>query len=301
MSRVRRILRTVALAVVLGVTALAVPDAASPPEQVVAVRMQHAQGVDPTPGVVWILAIGSDARPGQDMRRSRGDAIQMVGLNPRTGAATAIGVPRDSWVSIPGHGVEKINSALYFGGPQLMGRTVGNLVGIQPDYVIVSRFKFFEQMINDIGGITVRNPRRFSDPYLRPKGFRAGRIKVDGYGAMGFARIRKSLGRGDFDRSANQQRVLRGIHDTIRAKAERPGFIEKSVLTVLRHTATDLSPAEVFRLAQVIAQIERRRVTTCVLNGAIGRAGSQSVVFVDKGQARRLGRDARRDAVISRC
>lgn len=169
MSGLRRALRTAALVLILGVTALVVPDGAAPPEQVVAVKMHQARGIDATPGVVWILAIGSDARPGQDMRRSRGDAIQMVGLNPRTGAATAIGVPRDSWVSIPGHGVEKINSSLYFGGPQLMGRTVGNLIGFQPDYVLVTRFRFFEQMINDIGGITVRNPRRFSDPYLRPR------------------------------------------------------------------------------------------------------------------------------------
>lgn len=299
--RARRVARTVVLALMLGLTALTLPDSTPQPEQVIAVRMKHAEGVDPTPGVVWILGIGSDARPGQDMNRSRGDAIQLVGLNTRTGAATAIGVPRDSWVPIPGHGREKINSALYFGGPRLMGRTVGNLVGVQPDYVVVTRFKYFEQMINDIGGIHVRNPRRFTDPYLRPKGFPQGKIKVDGYGALGFARIRKNLAGGDFDRSANQQRVLRGIQGTVAAKAERPGFIEKSVLSVLRHTSTNMRPAEVFRLAQVVAQVDRSRITHCVLSGRIGSVGAQSVVFPNVPQAKRLGRDARRDAVISRC
>lgn len=301
MSRFTRLTRTLTLAVLLGVLALVVPDSDSPPPQVVAVRMQHADGVDPTPGVVWILAVGSDARPGQDMTRSRGDALQLIGLDPRTGAATAIGVPRDSWVDIPGHGSEKINSALYFGGPRLMGEAIGRMIGVQPDYVVVTRFKFFEQMINDIGGIEVRNPRAFSDPYLRPKGFPAGRLKVDGYGAMGFARIRKSLAGGDFDRSANQQRVLRGIQSAIAARADRPGYMERAVLTVLEHTSTDLPPAEIYRLAQVVAQIDRRQITTCVVRGRIGTVGSQSVVFADLGQAKRLGADARKDAVLSGC
>ena len=50
---------------------------------------------------------------------------------------------------------------------------------------------------------------------------------------MAFSRVRKSLPGGDFDRSANQQRTLRGIHAKIRANADRPGFIERGVMTVL--------------------------------------------------------------------
>ena len=51
---------------------------------------------------------------------------------------------------------------------------------------------------------------------------------------MAFSRIRHDLPGGDFDRSANQQRVLRGIQGAIRAQADEPGFIERGVLTVLR-------------------------------------------------------------------
>ena len=56
------------------------------------------------------------------MTRSRGDALQLIGMNVKTGAASAIGVPRDSWVDIPGYGSNKINAALYFGGPQAARR-----------------------------------------------------------------------------------------------------------------------------------------------------------------------------------
>ena len=106
-------------------------------------KIQHASGVDLTPDVVWILAVGSDARPGEDMTHTRGDALQLIGINTVTGAAAAIGVPRDSWVPIPGVGSNRINASLYYGGPQLLGQTVGDLVGIQPDYVFVTRFPFF--------------------------------------------------------------------------------------------------------------------------------------------------------------
>lgn len=301
MSRLRRTVRLVTIGLVLAVAAFVVPDSAVKSTEVTLVKVNRADGVDLTPDVVWILAVGSDARPGQDMTRSRGDALQLIGMNTRTGAASAIGVPRDSWVSIPGHGYEKINAALYFGGPQLLGQAVGNLVGIQPDYVFVTRFPFFEDMVNDIGGIDVLNPVAFDDTYLKPNGFRKGRLHLRGYDAMAFARIRHNLIRGDFDRSANQQRVLRGIQAKVRARAHVPGFVERGVLSVMQHLHTDLSPVELFRFAQAVAHVDPHKITTCVVQGGIGNIGGASVVLPFVDQARRLGDEARNDATIERC
>lgn len=299
--RLPAVLRTALLVLVLAVVGLTVPDSSVRPAEVSLVKVPHARGVDGSGGVVWILAIGSDARPGQLMTRTRGDAIQMVGLNPRTGAASSIGIPRDSWVPIPGHGYNRVNAALTFGGPSLMGRTVGNLVGVQPDYVMVTRFRFFEAMVNSIGGIYVRNPRPFSDPYLKPKGFRQGHIKLDGYGAMAFARIRKSLAGGDFERSANQQRVLRGIQSRIATRAGQPGFIERGVVSVMRNMATNLGPAELFELAHVVAQVDPRRIRSCVVGGSFGNVGGASIIHPNVAQARRYGSAARHDGSLGRC
>ena len=299
--RFPRALRVTAVAAVLAVAAFVVPDSAVKSTEVELVRINRAEGVDVSPDVVWILAVGSDARPGEDMTHTRGDALQLVGMNTSTGAATSIGVPRDSWVDIPGHGHDKINAALYYGGPQLLGQTVGNLVGVQPDYVFVTRFKFFQAMITEIGGIDVVNPTAFNDENLKPKGFRKGRLHLGGYDALVFSRIRHNLLRGDFDRSANQQRVLRGIQGTVRAKSGRPGFIERGVLSVMAHMHTDLSPAELYRLAQAMAQVKPSKITGCVVQGGIGDVNGASVVLPYVDQARRLGDDARKDAVISRC
>lgn len=300
-TRFPRTLRLLTLGVVLTLAALVVPDASMKSTDIELVRVHRAAGVDLDPEVVWILAVGSDARPGQDMTRTRGDALQLIGMNTRTGAAAAIGVPRDSWVDIPGHGHDKINASLYYGGPQLLGRTVGNLVGIQPDYVFVTRFKFFIAMVNSIGGIDVHNPVAFDDTYLKPEGFKAGRIHLGGYDAMAFSRIRHNLLRGDFDRSANQERVLRGIQAKVRARADQRGFMERGVLSVMAHLHTDLPPAELFRLAQAMARVEPGKITSCVVQGSIGSIGGASVVLPFTDMARRLGNEARRDATLEHC
>ncbi len=300
-GRLRAGLRGGVLVVVLAVAGLVVPDSQVHSTEVSLVRVARAQGVALDRETTWILAVGSDARPGEDMTRSRGDALQLVGMNTRTGAATSIGIPRDSWVPIPGYGSNRVNAALYFGGPRLLAATVGDMVGIAPDYVFVTRFPFFEDMVDDIGGIQVQNPRAFSDVNLKDNGFRAGPIRLDGYSAMAFARIRKTLPGGDFDRSANQQRVLRGIQGRVRSQAGERGFLERGVLTVMQHTDTDLPPGELFRLAQAVAQVDPAKVTTCVVPGSIGNVGGASVVFPSLTTARRYGDLARRDASIEGC
>ncbi len=293
--------RYAALTAMLGVFAVVVPDAGVASTQVELLAFEHAEGVALEQDMVWILAVGSDAREGEDMLRVRGDALQLVGMNTRTGAATSIGIPRDSYVSIPGVGSDRINAALYYGGPQLLGEAVGDLVGIEPDYVFVTKFPFFEAMVDDIGGIDVRNPRYFSDPYLKPLGFKEGKVHLVGATALSFSRIRKSLPGGDFDRSANQQLVMRGIQARVADRAGVPGFIDAGVLSVLKHMHTDLGPGQLFRLAQVVAQVDPTKITGCVVTGSFATIGGASVVLPYTDKARRYGDDARKDAVISGC
>jgi LCP family protein required for cell wall assembly len=248
--------------------------------------------------VEWVLLLGSDARPGQSVTRSRADAIQLVGINTRTGAATAIGIPRDSWVDVPGHGNNKINAAMYFGGPQLMAQAVGNMVGIQPDYVFTTSFVGFAAMVNAIGGITVSSKYAFSDP-VRPKGYEVGRNKLNGIQAMVFARLRKPFPGGDFDRSANQQRTLRGILAQVRYHQAEPGFMERGVMSVLNHLDTpNVRPAELYNLAQAATRIDPRKLEGCVIGGRVGYVGAASVVFADIGQARSIAARTRADATL---
>lgn len=299
--RTRTLLRTPVLALVLALVVLAVPESEVAPTHINLVKVERAHGVDLSPDVIWILAIGSDARPWENMTRSRADALQLVGIHADTGAATAIGMARDSWVNIPGHGQDRINAAMVRGGPQLQARAVEQLIGIEPDYVMVTRFEGFEGMVREIGNIKINNPYRFADPNLKREGFAAGPITLGWYDAMAYSRIRKGLSDGDFGRSANQQRVMRGIHAKIVEKQSKPGFVEGGVAAVLKHTSTDVPPGEMFRIAQAIGTVKARKISTCVIQGRIGQAGAASVVFPDTAAARRYGNDARNDATIKNC
>jgi LCP family protein required for cell wall assembly len=290
--------RLAPLGLVLAVTALVVPPATVHEDPAALVRVERAHNVDMTPNVIWVLMLGSDARPGQSVLRSRADAIQLVGINTRTGAATAIGIPRDSFVNIPGHGRSKINASMMYGGPELMARSVGDMVGIRPDYVFSTSFWGFSHMVDAIGGITVQSRYAFSDP-LKPHGFRVGKNHVNGVQALVFARIRKAFAGGDFTRSANQQRAMLGILNQVRRNADKPGFMERGVMSVLNNMATpNMGPAEVYRLAQAAARVNPNRFRTCVVGGSTGYAGAASVVFPNIGQARSIAARVRKDATL---
>jgi LCP family protein required for cell wall assembly len=290
--------RVVVLAVVLAIAALVMPPATERHTDANLVKVQTAQAVDHPRNVVWVLCLGSDARPGQRLTGTRADAIQLVGLNLKTGAGTMIGVPRDSYVDIRGHGRNKINASMFFGGPQLMADSVGRLVGVRPDYVFTTGFLGFRGMVRAIGGVTVHSKFSFSDP-IRPRGYHRGVNKLNPFQALIFGRVRHPLPRGDFDRSANQQELLRSILRKVRAHQQQPGFMERGVLASVKNMNTDLAPSELYRLAQAVAAIKPGKLKGCVVQGPTGNAGGASVVFASVAQARRIGNDARKDATLN--
>ena len=290
--------RVVVLAVVLAVAALVMPPATERHTDASLVKVQTAQAVDHSRNVVWVLCLGSDARPGQRLTGTRADAIQLVGLNLKTGAGTMIGIPRDSYVDIRGHGRNKINASMFFGGPQLMADSVGRLVGVRPDYVFTTGFLGFRGMVRAIGGVTVHSKFSFSDP-IRPQGYHRGVNKLNPFQALIFGRVRHPLPRGDFDRSANQQELLRSILRKVRAHEQQPGFMERGVLASVKNMNTDLAPSELYRLAQAVTAIKPGKLKGCVVQGPTGNAGGASVVFASVAQARRLGNDARKDGTLN--
>jgi LCP family protein required for cell wall assembly len=295
---VRAVRRFVPLALVLALAAVVMPPSAVRIADTSLVEVRTAQAVDHPRSVVWILCLGSDARPGERLVGTRADAIQLVGLNLDTGAGTMIGVPRDSYVDIRGHGRNKINASMTYGGPQLMADSVARLVGVRPDYVFTTGFLGFRGMVRAIDGVTVNSKFAFSDP-VRPQGYKRGLNHLNPFQALIFGRVRHPLPRGDFDRSANQQELLRSILRKVRVHQSEPGFMERGLLASVKFMDTDLSPAELYRLAQAVTAIRPGGLRGCVISGPTGDAGGASVVFPDVAQARRLGDDARRDGTLN--
>lgn len=287
----------VAVAGILAATVALVPTSGVRTFDTELVKIDYASDIDHPKNIVWVLAMGSDARRGELITRTRADAIQLIGVNLETGTGVVIGTPRDSWVPIEGYGSNRINAALYFGGPQLMAKTVGELYGIDIDYALITGFSGFERMIQAIGGVTVDSALAFSDDNL-PGRYKVGKNYVNGTRALNFGRMRHFLPAGDFDRSANQGRLVKAIFSKVKAKQDVPGFFEAGMLAAVTELRTNLSPAELYRVGQLVRNVKPGKIRTCVLSGSIGTVGEASVVLPNVTAARALGEDVRDDAKL---
>ena len=290
--------RAAALLAVLAVVALVVPAGTVRPTSISLTTVETAKAVDvgdgDGDGILWVLVLGSDARPGEDVMEGLTDAIQLVGIAWSTGRAVGIGIPRDSWVELP-DGSARINTALAAYGPDEAARQVADLTGITPELVLVTGFEGFLSMVRAIDGVEVDSPLTFRTETLGVDVHR-GSNAFDAPQALDFARTRKGLPRSDFDRSANHQRLLLGVLEQLRGREDQPGFVEGAALAALEGLETDLSPGEIYRLLQALTQVVPREVAACVVGGDPGVEFGASIIYPDRAQARALGDDARDDA-----
>ena len=262
----------------------------------------HA-GYTPEPSgrrTITILAIGSDARPGQNPLRSRADSIHVIFLHPRKERAVIVGIPRDSWVSIPGLGTNKINAAMASGGPARMVETVERNFGARIDYWAVTSFWGIARMVDRVGGLRVRIPFRMQDPFSGSN-FHPGFRRLDGKQVLAFARDRKSLASGDFGRQENGGRVFVAALTQFRQEYRKnPSRLLEWIAAGARNMDTDLPLGELVDLAFTASGIRPNDVRNVVLPGGTGSVGGLSVVTLSMGTARAIFGDAKEDGALRR-
>ncbi|MEA2686623.1 MAG: polyisoprenyl-teichoic acid--peptidoglycan teichoic acid transferase [Actinomycetota bacterium] len=251
---------------------------------------------NPVPGgVVFLLVLGNDARPGESI--SRADAIHLIGLNPSLGQASILDIPRDTYTAIPGHGTDKINAAHAYGGPTLMAEAVSALVGVDIPYVITTGFVGLAAMVDELGGVDVNVPTAMADPNSGAF-FSAGAHHMTGEDALAFSRNRGISG-GDFSRSRNQGILILAALAKLRGEGPSPANILRSLAVFFRHTTLDgLGLPELYRLGRLGLSIDPDTVNNVVMPGVAGSAGSASVVF-PTAAADGVFADMRDDGLIS--
>ncbi|MGI8579020.1 MAG: LCP family protein, partial [Solirubrobacteraceae bacterium] len=179
-----------------------------------------------------ILVLGSDARPkGKQFDcgkagcgEPRADSILLMRIGG--GASARLSIPRDTYVSIPGHGKNKINASYSIGSrrgrgnPALTIRTVEGYLGIRVNHLIEVNFGNFRPFIDSLGGVDVKVKCLIDDINggTRNGGVsfrfrRPGTHHLNGKQALGFARARHNRCRsanafGDIERAQRQQQVL---------------------------------------------------------------------------------------------
>jgi LCP family protein required for cell wall assembly len=244
---------------------------------------------DPTP-VPWdgksritLLVMGLDLRDwedGTDVPRT--DSMILVSVDPQSGTAGMLSIPRDTWVSVPGMGKNKINTAYRWGevyqlpggGPALAMQTVEDFLAIPIDYYAMIDFNAFVGFIDEMGGLDMHIREEIVVDPIGPGNTRTlepGVQTLDGATALAYARQRYT-GNDDFDRSERQQEVIMAIRDQVLQFNMLPTLISKSPRLYQKLSAgirTNLTMTQIVQLARLALDISKENIKRGVISSPL--------------------------------
>ncbi|WP_019931008.1 LCP family protein [Nocardia sp. BMG111209] len=257
-SRSGRIVATAVAVLVFAITGLAWHDTGNLIAGITRIgNLGLGGGAD---GAIDILMVGIDSRTdargtpltaderamlhaGDEDGATNTDTIVLIRVPNDGRSATAISIPRDSYVDIPGMGMGKINSAYGVSkaaamdkligqgvpeaeaerqanqaGRRALIRAVADLTGITVDHYAEVGLLGFVLLTDAVGGVDVCLNNAVYEP-MSGADFAAGVQRLDGADALGFVRQRHRLPRGDLDRIVRQQVFMASlVHQVLSAR-----------------------------------------------------------------------------------
>jgi LCP family protein required for cell wall assembly len=184
-------------------------------------------------GTNW-LVVGDDSRQGltdaqaaqlhtgnaSDVSGGRTDTIIVLHIPDNSNKPTMVSLLRDSYVSIPGHGKNKINAAFSFGGPALLVQTVEQATGMRIDHYAEIGLGGFASVVDDVGGVDMCLDQPDNDSYAGIN-LPAGCQTLNGANALGYVRSRHAFATSDFARTDHQRQFLGALAN----KMSSPGVL----------------------------------------------------------------------------
>lgn len=190
--------------------------------------------------IINIALFGIDSEDGV---AGRSDAIMVATIDPIHNKLKLTSIMRDSYVNIPDIGMDKINHAYAFGGPQLAIKTINENFGLDiTDYMSVN-FTSLPVIIDILGGVEI-NITDEEVPHI-PGVNSAGTYTLNGDQALSYSRIRYASG-GDYVRTERQRTVLNALFNkasTLSVTA-LPGLLNE----VLPHVQTSMNTSDILSL-----------------------------------------------------
>jgi LCP family protein required for cell wall assembly len=233
------------------------PEATPQPTPTITVPAEfpEAQALEQLPSQINVLLLGSDKRPyGGGVRT---DTIILVTLNKDLGRVNLTSFPRDLWVTIPGWGTDRINTAWTHGGYNMLAATFKHNFGVTIDHYALIQFSDFKTIIDSLGGLTVHVAQPVSDyraGYWTT--IPAGEVHMDADTVLWYVRTRKTT--NDIARNRRQQEVLQAIFEkllSMNAIKRAPEFY-----SVYRQgVKTDIGLVDVLAWLPLVAKIAETR------------------------------------------
>jgi len=207
----------------------------------------------------------------------------LVSIDPEDKIVSMVSIPRDLYVAVPGYGKTRLNladnigEAQYYpgGGPALLRATLEENLGITFDHYIRIDFQGFVEVIDTLGGIDVdvQCPTELWVPNMKSPGeylllrtVPATMQHMDGELALIYSRCRGHT--PVLDRDRRQREVLVAIRDRV-VELGIPGLLPRLfelLNSMQRNVQTDLEPAEILSLAQLITQIPPQSINQRTLD-----------------------------------
>lgn len=210
-----------------------------------------------------IALFGVDRR--NDQVYGNADMIMILSLDQVTNKIKLSSILRDTYVSINGHGMDKINAAYATGGPQLAIRTLNENFSMDIRDFLSIDFFGSAKIIDALGGVTL-NLKNEEVPYMNnylkeigPELMSTDRIKnygvqkLNGRQTVAYTRIR-SVGNNDYERTARQRKVMTALLDKFRL-TEKQAF-NTLVMEVMPYVETSMSGMALFTLGSEILNIK---------------------------------------------
>lgn len=184
-------------------------------------------------GSNWLI-VGSDSRQGLSTAQanrlhtgdagavsgSRTDTIMLLHLPHNSTKPTMVSLLRDSYVTIPGHGKDKINAAFALGGAKLLVRTVEENTGLRVDHYAEIGLGGFASVVGDVGGVRMCLDQAVNDKYAGVN-LKAGCQTLNGPDALGYVRSRHAFASSDYARTEHQRQFV----GALASKLTSPGVV----------------------------------------------------------------------------
>ena len=207
------------------------------------------------PLVTNILLLGVDNREGETGFQ-RADTMMLISIDNLHRKIKFTSFLRDSYVEIPGRGMNKLNAASSLGGIQLTIDTIEYNYKIKINKYMEVDFKAFTAIIDALGGVDVPVTAREA-AYLNSTWYKwsltgnriyfesGDSVHMDGEHALMFSRIRK------LDSDIQRTRRQRLVVNAIRQKAEnaKPADLAKAAWEILPYLRTDMGGIKTSNLA----------------------------------------------------
>ena len=218
-----------------------------------------------TPGTTYLL-VGSDSRAGLtkeqrqrfgtgDVAGQRTDTIMLLHVPSGGGPTLLLSIPRDSYVDIPGYGMNKVNAAFSIGGPDLLVHTVEQATDLRVDDYIEIGFGGFVNIVDAVGGVRICPKTAMTDPKAKLD-IAKGCQEADGLTALGYVRSRSTDPLGDIGRGARQREVV----GAVAGKAASP----MTVLLPWRYVSLAGAGADAVRIGEDVGPLDLVRFAWAV-------------------------------------